>query len=67
MKVELRKRKPYTCRFSIAGKVCAAYLSEDDTDMCPEHRTAVERFAEVPAKAAGAEKDEPVVMRRIWP
>lgn len=67
MKVQLRSRKPYTCRFSISGKLCAAYLSEQDTDMCPQHRAAVEKFGDVPAKVPAGKSDEPIVVRRIWP
>jgi hypothetical protein len=35
MAIKLRSRAPYTCRQEVApGKPCAAYLSEDEGDVC---------------------------------
>ena len=62
----LRSRKPYTCRMSIAGKVCAAYLVDDDGEICKTHAEANKRFMSTPAKTDGQVFDE-MVLRRIWP
>ncbi len=63
--VKLRSRKPYSCRFKVAGKTCADYLTEEDTDFCRAHQQAYERFnAEPPAsKHLEVAYDG----RRIWP
>ena len=64
MPPKLRKRKPYTCRFTIAGKVCAAFLTEDDGQVCKDHAEAQARFMSRPKLKP---VEAAVVVRRIWP
>lgn len=63
--IKLRSRAPYTCRFTTAGRPCAAYLEEGDGEICTTHAQAVQRFELGPAKQP--EKELVVAVRRIWP
>lgn len=68
--ITLRKKAPYTCRFEIAGKPCAAYLKDCDGDLCAAHTQAVERFSAAPVACivrAGAKEEEAEQRRARWP
>ena len=64
--VILRRRPPYHCRFTVAGKMCLSVLAEDDTDECKPHQEARERFMTAPVRPVRAEVSSAPV-RRIWP
>ena len=57
--ITLRKKAPYTCRFEIAGKPCAAYLKDCDGDLCAAHTQAVERFSAARAGRSGRDSFRP--------
>lgn len=63
--MKLRARKPYTCRFTINGAPCAAYLADADGDYCAQHTAAVKRFEAGPTTASC----EPEAWTRgpLWP
>jgi hypothetical protein len=67
MPIELRKKAPYTCRFNKGGKVCAAYLTDDDGDYCKSCQQAVERFFQPPAVVPASVEGEVKKYKRIWP
>lgn len=69
----LRSRKPYTCRFEIAGKPCAAYLHDEDGNYCPAHQEAVDAFGRVATQGTGRSwfkltpSEPPVEPKPHWP
>ena len=64
-KLALRKRKPYTCRFEVVGKICAKILSESEGDYCKPCQAAITKFEAEPSFELGDIK--PWNKEPIWP
>ena len=66
MAIKLRSRKPYTCRREqLPGKPCAAYLTEEDGDVCSA--CVALRPGELKPITVRPALLETVAIRRIWP